>query len=100
MPETKDLGRLAQLPKDARDRVEAALTQTLERELGAVAIGGELAASFSRSKGLAFSRSKVTNSEVDRIRSAIDATVLQNLETLGDEQFAKFADRLTRLRGR
>jgi hypothetical protein len=96
----KDLQRLNYLPSDARARVEAALTETLEREIASASLGPGAAAAFSRSKGLAFSKSKVTSLETERIRSEIDATVLRNLEQLDDEKFARFAERITSLRSR
>jgi hypothetical protein len=84
--------RLADLPPDARARVESALKATLDNELAAGAAarragGGEVARDFSR--GIIFS--KVVNAVASQ-----DAVVLPALN-LDEAQFSKFADRLAQL---
>jgi hypothetical protein len=83
--------RLAELPPDARARVEAALKATLDSELTASAarrVGGpEVARDFSR--GIIFS--KVVNAVASQ-----DAVVLPALN-LDEAQFSRFADRLAQL---
>lgn len=97
-----DLSRLDKLPSAARERVESALARTLEAEIAAAETGaapGLADKGFSRSKGLAFSRSQKLDIEADRIRTELDRTILKNVERLSDTDFARFAERLARLRG-
>jgi hypothetical protein len=98
-----DLSRLEALPAGVRERVESALAKTLETEIAATETGpvaGAAEKGFSRSKGLAFSRSQKQDLEADRIRTEVDRVILRNVEKLNDAEFARFADRLARLKGR
>ena len=78
------------------------MKRTIESELSRAAAGmdgGEMMA-HSRSKGFFFSRSKTSDSLVDRVSNPaeIDRALLRNVESLDDASFGRFADRLTTLR--
>lgn len=90
---------LSKLAPAARARVEDALKKSLDAELGREAGGlvGPEAMAHSRSKGFFFSRSKTT----DILRGPqveLDKALLRNVETMGDADFNKFAERLVTLR--
>jgi hypothetical protein len=86
-----DAGRL-------RQRVDEALQKTLDTELAGGAargIGGNPAASFSRSVGIFFSRSKVTDALRDRLE---DVQMAQTLIEMDESAFRQFAERLSTVR--
>lgn len=91
--------QLQNLSPDARLRVESALKQTLETELSKISTSGidSTAMSHSRSKGLIFSRSKTSDSLRDQV--GVDQVMLQNAQIMDDAAFAKFAERLTQIKG-
>lgn len=87
--------KLANLPAAARAKVEAALKETLERQITAVGGAAGPVAAHSRSQGAFFSRSKTT----DQVRSRDDDSVLlEKVTTLDDANFAKFTERLTQIK--
>lgn len=94
---------LSKLAPEARSRVEDAIKRTIEGELARAAgglNGGEMMA-HSRSKGFFFSRSKTSDSLLDRVSNPavdLDRALLRNVETLDDASFARFADRLSTLK--
>lgn len=88
---------LAKLNVTARAKVEAALKETLEKELVANAgLGGgtDPLAAHSRSQGAFFSRSKTTDQMLGD-----DKILVDKISTLSDEAFEKFAGRLAKLKG-
>jgi hypothetical protein len=90
--------RLRSMPRDARARVEDALHKTLEAEIsGEIGRANDPAAAFSRSKGLAFSRSKCL---VARGTDVFDSTLVSRLATMETAKFEEFARRLSVLRSR
>ncbi len=95
MPDKFDHPKLANLPDATRTRVEAALKETLERQLSAAAGAASPVAAHSRSQGAFFSRSKTT----DQMRGRDDDSVLlDKVTTLDDANFAKFTERLTQIK--
>ncbi|SDS40766.1 hypothetical protein [Actinoplanes derwentensis] len=95
-----NLSRLEDLAPDARKSVEDALKRTLETELARAAAGepGGEAMSFSRSKGFFFSRSKTGDTLRERVTNPSERAMLEKVDSLDDEAFSKFAERLTTLR--
>ena len=91
---------LKNLPPEARERVEAVLKRTLEAELQAEARdngGGSDRPAFSRSRGPIFSRSKAALT-VRGLDESGDAEMLRDITHMGDDEFKKFAERLSALR--
>lgn len=96
MPEGFD-EKLRALSPDARRRVEEALSRTLEAEISGLP-GTDPAASFSRSKGLAFSRSKCLVAAGEHVRWELDSQLVRKVETMEEAAFERFAARLSALR--
>lgn len=87
--------KLDNLTPAARAKVEAALKETLERQITAVGGAGSPVAAHSRSQGAFFSRSKTT----DQMRGRDDdSMLLEKVTTLDDANFAKFSERLTHIK--
>jgi len=91
-----DYGEVSKLAPEARARVEDALKRSLEAELQREAGGvvGAEAMAHSRSKGFFFSRSKTS----DVLRRPDEEALIRNVETMGEVEFNKFAERLTQLK--
>lgn len=87
--------QLEALNPDVRTRVESALKATLEREVAATAMGGDISpvAAHSRSQGAFFSRSKTTD-----VLRAGDDLIAAEVVRLDDDAFEKFASRLATLK--
>jgi hypothetical protein len=82
-----------------RQRVDEALQKTLDAELAGTAargIGGNPAASFSRSVGIFFSRSYVSDA---LRRRGEDVQMAQKLIEMDETAFRQFADRLSTVKG-
>lgn len=89
---------LSQLPAAARERVEAALQRTLEAELSREGVLDASPAAFSRSKGPIFSKSKTANALRETLESPGDQAILRDVSKMADEDFRKFAERISTLR--
>ena len=91
-----DYGDVSKLAPEARSRVELALKRSIEAELQREAGGivGPEAMVHSRSKGFFFSRSKTS----DILRRPDEESLLRNVESMGEAEFGKFAERLTQLK--
>jgi hypothetical protein len=88
-PLREEIARLDKLSPEARERVTTAMREALEREVNVTAAGGlKLAAQFSR--GWIFSRVVSASPETE--------AVLPEVLRMSEEDFSKFADRLTRLK--
>lgn len=94
--------KLSNLSPAARATVEAALKETLERQITAVGGDVDRKAAHSRSQGAFFSRSKTTKmmDEMAREQDARgqDAELLKHVTTLDDTGFAKFTERLAQVK--
>lgn len=92
--------QLQNLSPDARLRVESALKQTLETELTKISSTSPIdstAMTHSRSRGAIFSRSRTSDSLRDKVD--VDQVLVQNAQIMDDTAFAKFAERLTQIKG-
>jgi len=99
MADNFDHPQLAKLSAGARAKVEAALNETLSRELAATTVSqavdpAGLAAAHSRSQGAFFSRSKTTDQMLRDDRVMID-----KVSTMDDAAFDQFASRLAKIKG-
>lgn len=94
-----DPNALDKLQPEARARVEAALSKTLEAELANEALV-ENAGKFSRSRGAIFSRSKTGRVALDSIvdPANADLEIVNRVEAMDEKSFAEFANRLSTLR--
>lgn len=100
MADEIDLSKLDALAPEARAKVAESLKRTLDTEIARanVGISGAEAAAHSRSKGFFFSRSKTSASLKDQITNPAEQVMIEKMDTLGDEDFAKFADRLAKIK--